>query len=61
MACMSNLVGIIVSGTYLAGTGEVKDEASCVLVTYAKLLGLHVHAVCWPCELYLECGAIFVQ
>ena len=40
MAYMLNLVGIFLSGTYLAGTCEVEVAVGCVLVYVFKNIGL---------------------
>ena len=58
VAYLPNLVSILVSGTYLAIIFEVAVAVGCILVIYAKMLGLHDHLGCCLCELYLELAAI---
>ena len=49
---MSNLMGILVSGTHLAITCVVELADGCVFGIYAKMWGLYAHVACCPCELY---------
>ena len=43
--CMPNLVNILVSGKYLALTGEVGVAVGCCLASILKMLGLHAHSM----------------
>ena len=46
------ILGIYVSGRYMAITGEVEVAVGCVLVCICKMLGMYANLACWLCKLY---------
>ena len=56
VAHMPNLVGTVISSTYLAITCEVCIVIDYVLAYICSMLGLYAHLIFWLCDLHIQCG-----